>query len=119
MNIGKDMILSEMMHMIGATSVPGMEKYVIGQKLDEHQAKELVRLIAESVDFDMESAEARNEKFELGYPYRDFCAGILMLLVAVGVNDVNNWRLSLWFALSKFDRATMVAYAYNRFGLIL
>ena len=105
--------------MIGATSVPGMEKYVIGQKLDEYQAKELVRLIAENVGFDMESVEARNEKFELGYPYRDFCAGILMLLVAVGVNDANNWRLSLWLALSENDRATMIAYAYTRFGLIL
>jgi hypothetical protein len=45
-----------------------------------------------------------------GHPYRDFLQGYVGLLFAVGLDDVNGWRKSLWKALEDMDKVAIKQY---------
>lgn len=99
--------------------VPGTEKYRIGQKLTSRQAEEIKRLMAKSLDFDLDSSVSRSEPFTHGYPYYDFIGAYLYLMLESGWDDVNQWRHTLWNALCIQDACKMTIYAKRKFGVDL
>ena len=99
--------------------VPGAAKYRVCQKLTPQQAKEIKQLMAQSLEFDLDSSSARNEPFTNGYPYYDFIGAYLLLMMESGRADINQWRHSLWNALSFQDAFQMTLYAKHKFGVDL
>ena len=72
-------------------------KYTVGQDLTEEEAKEIVRIIARSVDFKLDSSKARKHLSRIGSPYRDFVVCMILLMTA-GENNTK-WCDMLWFAM--------------------
>lgn len=72
-------------------------KYTVGQDLTEEQAKEIVRIIARSVNFKLDSPKARKRLSRIGSPYRDFVVCMILLMTAGESNT--KWCDMLWFAL--------------------
>lgn len=74
------------------------EKYTVGQDLTREQAAEVVRIIACSVDFDLNKPMARSDAFKIGNPYRDFVVCIVLLMRAGGHNP--KWSNTIWDAMN-------------------
>ncbi len=69
-------------------------KYTVGQSLTEEQAKEIVRIIAHSVDFELDDPGAKEKLCLIGSPYRDFVVCMTMLMLAGSFNP--KWEETLW-----------------------
>lgn len=88
MNLNKWMMKSMLpMNMAAA-------KYTVGQNLTEEQAKEIIQIIARSVDFQMDQPGAKTNLCRIGSPYRDFVVCITQLMLAGSFND--KWENVLW-----------------------
>ena len=72
-------------------------KYTVGQNLTEEQAKEIIQIIACSVDFQMDQPGAKTNLCRIGSPYRDFVVCITQLMLAGSFNE--KWENVLWNAL--------------------
>ena len=88
MNLTKWMMM-EMLPMNMAAA-----KYTVGQNLTEVQAREIVQMIAHSVDFQMDKPAARKYLNRIGSPYRDFVVCITLLIIAGESNP--KWCDAIW-----------------------
>lgn len=79
------------------------EKYTVGQNLTREQAAEVVRIIARSVDFDLNKPRKRKDLCEIGNPYRDFVVCITTLMCEGRSNE--KWCDMIWEALEPKLRA--------------
>lgn len=98
-------------------TVPGAEKYTFGQDLTDAQAKEILEMVAQSLDFDLTSASARQAPFVYGEPYFDFIVAYSLLMMQAWRENPRYWTRSLWLALSYWDQKTLARYFKKKFGL--
>ena len=109
--------LQEWMKYAWMPNVAGAEKYRIGQKLTEAQAKDIMRIVAKSMEFSLDSTRARQKTFTNGDPYYDFIGAYLLLMFQAGPYDMSNWKRNLWNALSPWDQKTLAQFAKSKYGL--
>lgn len=83
--------------------VKGANKYTIGQTLTENQAEDLKRIIAQSMDFEIDSPSARKGLDIIGAPYRDFIVSYVLLMMATMDCD-SVWANALWKRLWLVDQ---------------
>lgn len=86
------------------------KKYKLFQKLTKEQAKEIIKLIAESTEFNLRSKKMR-AYLDYGDPYRDFLSGCITLLLDIDREDSHGWRKMLWGALRYEDKVMLQRYA--------
>ena len=98
-------------------TVSGAEKYNFGQNLTDAQAKEIMEMVAQSLDFDLTSASARQAPFVYGEPYFDFIVAYSLLMMQAWRENPRYWTRSLWLALSYWDQKTLARYFKKKFGL--
>ena len=99
----KNMPLTKWMTLMMMPKVNGAKKYKIGQDLTTAQAEELKRIIAQSMEFDIDATSARKNLDIVGTPYRDFIVSYTMLILAT--DDINdNWANALWNQLWFVDQ---------------
>ena len=98
-------------------TVSGAEKYSFGQNLTDAQAKEIMEMVAQCLDFDLTSASARQAPFEYGEPYFDFIVAYSLLMMQAWRENPRYWTRSLWLALSYWDQKTLARYVKKKFGL--
>ena len=72
-------------------------KYTVGQDLTKEEAKDIIRIIANSVDFQLDNPAARKCLNLIGSPYRDFIVCITLLMVAGEPNP--KWKTAIWGAM--------------------
>lgn len=58
------------------------DKYIVGQDLTNQQAMEIIRIIARSTNFNLDSPWARKDLQIVGSPYRDFITCMVLLIFA-------------------------------------
>ena len=73
-----------------------MKMYIKTHETEE-QAKEIIQIIARSVDFQMDHPGAKTNLCRIGSPYRDFVVCITQLMLAGSFND--KWENVLWNVL--------------------
>ena len=91
------MKLSQWMMMEWLPQDMAAEKYVVGQNLTKDQALEIIRIIARSVNFNMNFPWGRKSLDQVGTPFRDFTTSILLLMHAGKPNK--KWSETIWDAL--------------------
>ena len=84
--------------------VDGADQYKIGQPLTKEEAKDIMRMIAQSHNFNLQQPSARKHLKVIGSPYRDFIVSYTLLMIA-GTHCCSNWKNSLWDALIPSDQA--------------
>lgn len=109
--------MKEWMEFAWMPAVAGAEKYTIGQGLTPEQAQDIMRIVAESMEFDLYSNSDRNRPFTHGEPYYDFIGAYSLLMVQVGPENTNHWAWKLWQALSYWDQKTLARYFKKKFGV--
>ena len=72
-------------------------------------------MVALSMEFDLNSPNARNRPFINGEPYYDFIGAYSLLMVQVGPENTNHWAWKLWQALSYWDQKTLARYFKKKF----
>ena len=72
-------------------------QYTVGQDLTKAEAKDIIRIIARSVDFQLDKPAARKCLNHIGSPYRDFVVCITLLMIAGESNP--KWSDAIWEAL--------------------
>lgn len=72
-------------------------KYTVGQDLTKEQSKEIIQIIARSVDFQLDKPAARKYLNLIGSPYRDFIVCITLLMIAGEPNP--KWKTAIWSAM--------------------
>ena len=97
-------------------TVPGAEKYTLGQNLTDVQATEIMEMVAQSMEFDLTSTSARQMPFTYGEPYFDFIVAYTLLMMQAFRENPRNWTRSLWLALSYWDQKTLARYFKKKFG---
>lgn len=110
LHMNNKVTLDKWMASVWLVPVEGAEKYHLGQRLNKKEANEIKHLIAQSAEFDLNSKPMRCGILYHGHPYRDFLQGYVGLLLAVGRDDVNGWRKSLWKALEDMDKVAIKQY---------
>lgn len=73
------------------------EKYTVGQDLTKDQAEEITKIIAFSVNFQLEQPSAKTKLCCVGSPYRDFVVCITQLMLEGSFNA--KWEETLWNVL--------------------
>lgn len=92
--------------------VEGADQYKIGQSLTKEEAKSIMRMIAQSHNFNLQQPSARKHLSVIGSPYRDFIVSYTLLMIA-GAHCCSNWKNSLWNALVPADQAACNKIIHN------
>ena len=93
------------------------EKYTIGQKLTAEQANEIKKLVAQSVDCNLDANGIRDDWQKLGSSYRRFIYKYVLLLTSHKARRIT-WRKALWDALEEEDKTIANAVSNNKLATI-
>ena len=87
------------------------DKYIVGQNLTTEQAREIIHIIARSVEFYLDFPWARRDLHVVGSPFRDFTVSMVLLILAGATNE--KWFSMLWNAMDDglHDACNDVMYA--------
>lgn len=99
----KNMKLNDWMKMEMMPDVEGAEQFFIGQTLTREQAKSIMRIIAQSMGFNVRDPKARKHLKIVGSPYRDFIVSYMLLMLAID-SPCSNWFNMLWDVLAPADQ---------------